>query len=51
MAKAFTLLHTRLVDRGQVLVADCLRVADGRIAAIGGAGIAEPGDDLVDGAG
>ncbi|MFI5697380.1 amidohydrolase family protein [Kribbella sp. NPDC051586] len=48
---AFTILHTQLVDRGATLTADCLRVADGRIAAIGGPEIAQPGDALVDGAG
>jgi imidazolonepropionase-like amidohydrolase len=48
---AFTILHTRPVDRGTPLAADCLRVADGRIAAIGGPDIARPDDVLVDGAG
>ncbi|MGZ0151458.1 amidohydrolase family protein [Kribbella sp. WER1] len=48
---AFTILHTRLVDRGTALPADCLRVADGRIAAIGGPDIARPDDLLVDGSG
>lgn len=48
---AFTILHTRLVDRGTALPADCLRVADGRIAAIGGPDIAGPDDVLVDGSG
>ncbi|HZX01696.1 amidohydrolase family protein [Kribbella sp.] len=48
---AFTILHTRLVDRGTALPADCLRVADGRIAAIGGPDIAQPDDVLVDGSG
>ncbi|MGW7683688.1 amidohydrolase family protein [Kribbella sp. NPDC054772] len=48
---AFTILHTGLVDRGAVLPADCLRVAHGRISAIGGADIAQPGDSVVDGAG
>lgn len=51
MTNAFTLQHARLVDRGQALPADCLRVADGRIAAIGGPGIAEPGDEVIDGPG
>ncbi|HWD77429.1 MAG TPA: amidohydrolase family protein [Kribbella sp.] len=48
---AFTILHTRPVDRGTALPADCLRVADGRIVAIGGPDIARPGDVLVDGTG
>ncbi|MFG1911754.1 amidohydrolase family protein [Kribbella sp. NPDC048928] len=48
---AFTILHTRLADRGTALSADCLRVADGRIVAIGGPEIAQPGDVLVDGTG
>ncbi|TDD50700.1 amidohydrolase [Kribbella antibiotica] len=46
---AITFLHTRLVDRGAVLAADCLRVADGVITAIGGPDIAHPGDELVTG--
>ncbi|MET7277136.1 amidohydrolase family protein [Kribbella sp. NPDC005582] len=46
---AITFLHTRLVDRGELLAADCLRVADGRITAIGDAGIAQPDDELVHG--
>jgi imidazolonepropionase-like amidohydrolase len=48
---AFTILHTRLADRGAALPADCLRVANGRITAIGGPEIAQPGDTLVDGSG
>ncbi|MET9271037.1 amidohydrolase family protein [Kribbella sp. NPDC003557] len=48
---AFTILHTRLADRGAALPADCLRVAHGRITAIGGPEIAQPGDTLVDGSG
>ena len=48
---AFTILHTRLADRGAALPADCLRVANGRITAIGGPEIAQPGDKLVDGSG
>jgi imidazolonepropionase-like amidohydrolase len=48
---AFTILHTRLVDRGSALSADCLRVADGRIVAVGGPELARPGDVLVDGTG
>ncbi|TCO48313.1 imidazolonepropionase-like amidohydrolase [Kribbella antiqua] len=51
MATPFTLLHARLVDRSEVLPGDCLRVVDGRIAAIGGSEIAQPGDELVDGRG
>src|SRR5690349_20802848 len=46
---AITFLHTRLVDRGELLAADCLRVTDGRITAIGDAGIAQPDDELVHG--
>ncbi|MFF1820934.1 amidohydrolase family protein [Kribbella sp. NPDC058245] len=46
---AITFLHTRLVDRGAPLPADCLRVEDGRITAIGGPGIAQAGDELVHG--
>ncbi|GAA0622457.1 amidohydrolase family protein [Kribbella sandramycini] len=46
---AITFLRTRLIDRGQLLTDDCLRVADGRIAAIGGPEIARPGDQLFDG--
>jgi imidazolonepropionase-like amidohydrolase len=48
---SFTILHTRLVDRGSELRADCLRVENGRITAIGGSEIAQPGDTLIDGAG
>jgi imidazolonepropionase-like amidohydrolase len=48
---AFTILHTRLVDRGTALSADCLRVANGLIVAIGGPEIARPGDTVVDGSG
>jgi imidazolonepropionase-like amidohydrolase len=48
---SFTILHTRLVDRGSELLADCLRVENGRITAIGGSSIAQPGDTLIDGAG
>jgi imidazolonepropionase-like amidohydrolase len=48
---AFTILHTRLVDRGTALSADCLRVAHGRIVAIGGPDVARPDDVLVDGSG
>ncbi|WP_405061521.1 amidohydrolase family protein [Kribbella sp. NBC_01505] len=44
---AITFLRTRLVDRGAVLPADCLRVEDGRITAIGGPDIAQPGDELI----
>jgi imidazolonepropionase-like amidohydrolase len=44
-----TILHTQLVDRGEALTADCLRIADGRITAIGGPEIAQPGDTLIDG--
>ncbi|MFK4087128.1 amidohydrolase family protein [Kribbella sp. NPDC020789] len=46
---AITFLQTRLVDRGTVLTANCLRTADGRITAIGGPEIAQPGDELVHG--
>jgi imidazolonepropionase-like amidohydrolase len=46
---SFTILHTQLVDRGEALTADCLRIADGRIAAIGAPEIAQPGDTLIDG--
>jgi imidazolonepropionase-like amidohydrolase len=48
---AFTILHTRLVDSGTTLPADCLRVADGRITAIGGPDVAQPDDTVVDGSG
>ncbi|TCC39649.1 amidohydrolase family protein [Kribbella sindirgiensis] len=48
---AFTILHTRLADRGAALPADCLRVANGRITAIGGPEITQPGDTVVDGSG
>ncbi|MFB6724164.1 amidohydrolase family protein [Kribbella sp. NPDC056345] len=46
---AITFLHTRLIDRGALLAADCLRVADGRITAIGGPDLAQPGDEVVHG--
>ncbi|GAB3948353.1 amidohydrolase family protein [Kribbella albertanoniae] len=46
---AITFLHTRLIDRGEVLPADCLRVEDSRISAIGGPDLAQPGDELVNG--
>ncbi|WP_350281423.1 amidohydrolase family protein [Kribbella sp. HUAS MG21] len=48
---AFTILHTRLVDRGTALRANSLRVADDRIVAVGGPEIAQPGDVVVDGTG
>ncbi|TDW15608.1 amidohydrolase family protein [Kribbella kalugense] len=48
---SFTILHTQLVDRGKALTADCLRIAAGRITAIGGPEIAQPGDQRIDGAG
>ncbi|GAA2838835.1 amidohydrolase family protein [Kribbella solani] len=48
---SFTILHTQLIDRGAVLPQGCLRVADGRIAAVGGPDLVQPGDTVIDGSG
>jgi imidazolonepropionase-like amidohydrolase len=48
---SFTIQNARLIDQGTQLTADCLRSADGRITAIGGPEIAQPGDELVDATG
>lgn len=46
-----TFTGVRIFDGREVVAGTHLRVADGRIDAIGDAGVARPGDELVDGSG
>lgn len=46
-----TIRAERLIDNGRVMTATHLRFAQGRIAAIGGAEISQPGDELIDSSG
>ncbi|MGW6280067.1 amidohydrolase family protein [Kribbella sp. NPDC055071] len=48
---SFTIQNARLIDQGTELTSGCLRSADGRITAIGGPEIAQPGDELIDATG
>ncbi|ETK36950.1 amidohydrolase family protein [Microbispora sp. ATCC PTA-5024] len=49
--EAFTVAGVRVFDGRRVAEATHVRVVDGRVDAVGGAAVARPGDDLVDGRG
>jgi imidazolonepropionase-like amidohydrolase len=51
MHPPFTITGVRVFDGTQTLTATCLRVVDGRIAALGAASISRPGDAVFEGAG